>query len=216
MSLPHTATGPHREEVARARAAHLARTAVFRTHGYDRQGASRFIIQQSGIHNGLVLDVGTGKGVQAVELAHHGLAVVTVDPDPQEQRHAALNAEAAEVRDRIRFVQADGRHLPFAAGSFGAVFLVDALHHLDEGAPVFAEMARVVRLDGGRVVLAEFNDEGFAVVARVHAAEGRVHPVGPITFDAAVDGFRGRGFRVRSTAESYVHRVAVLTQADFR
>jgi len=199
------------EEVARARATHLARTAIFRTHGYDRQGASRFIIDQAGIHDGLVLDVGTGKGVQAVELAHSGLAVVTVDPDPLEQRHAALNAEAEAVRDRIRFVRADGRRLPFAAGSFGAVFLVDALHHLEEGAPVFAEMARVVRPEGGCVVLAEFNDEGFAIVARVHESEGRTHPVGPVTFDAAVEDFRGRGFRVRSAAESHVHRVAVLT-----
>jgi len=211
MSHPYRAGDPHREEVARARAAHAARTAVFGTHGYDRQGASRFIIEQAGIHHGLVLDVGTGKGVQAVELAHRGLAVVTVDPDSQEQRHAALNAEAEEIRDRIRFVQADGRWLPFAAGSFGAVFLVDALHHLDEGAPVFAEMARVVRHDGGRVVLAEFNDEGFAIVARVHESEGRTHQVGPVTFDAAVHDFRGRGFRVRSTTESHVHRVAVLT-----
>jgi len=198
------------EDVARTRAAHVARTAVFRSHGYDRQAASRFVIDQAGTHSGLVLDVGTGKGVQAVELAHRGLAVVTVDPDPREQRHAALNAEAEDVRDRIRFVQADGRKMPFAAGCFGAVFLVDALHHLQDGAPVFAEMARVVRPDGGCVVLAEFNDEGFAIVARVHESEGRTHQVGPVTFDAAVDDFRGRGFRVQSTAESHVHRVAVL------
>jgi len=72
-------------------------------------------------------------------------------------------------------------------------------------------MARVVRPEGGCVVLAEFNDEGFAIVARVHESEGRTHPVGPVTFDAAVEDFRGRGFRVRSAAESHVHRVAVLT-----
>jgi len=200
-----------RAEVARARAAYLERTAVFRSHGYDRQGSARFVIDQAGVRSGHVLDVGTGKGVQAVELAHRGLNVVTVDPDPQEQRFAALNAEAEGVVGRIRFVQADGRSLPFAAGSFGAVFLVDALHHLEEGAPVFAEMARVVRRPDGCIVLAEFDAEGFAIVARVHMAEGRTHPVGPITFDAAVDDFRSRGFRLRSTTDAHVHRVAILT-----
>lgn len=202
---------PHREEVARVRAAHLERTAVFRSHGYDRQGSARFVTDQAGTCSGRVLDVGTGKGVQAVELAHRGLQVVTVDPDPQEQRFAALNAEAEGVVDRIRFVQADGRRLPFAAGSFGAVFLVDALHHLEEGAPVFAEMARVVRREDGCVVLGEFDDEGFAIIARVHEAEGRTHPVGPITFEAAVDDFQRRGFHLRSMRQAEVHRVAVLT-----
>ena len=203
-----------REEVARVRAAHLERTAIFHSHGYDRQGSARFIIDEAGSRSGLVLDVGTGKGVQAVALAHRGLDVVTVDPDPQEQRFAKLNAEAEGVVDRIRFVQADGRRLPFAAESFGAVFLVDALHHLEEGAPVFAEMARVVRRDVGCVVLAEFDAEGFAIIARVHEAEGRTHPVGPITFDAAVDDFRSRGFRLRSIRDAQVHRVAVLTPGE--
>ena len=214
MNHARSSDGSHREEVARVRATHIDRTAVYRSHGYDRQASARLVIDQAGTCSGLVLDVGTGKGVQAVELAHRGWAVVTVDPDPQEQRYAALNAEAEEVLDRIRFVQADGRSLPFAAGSFGAVFLVDALHHLEEGAPGFAEMARVVRCDGGCVVLAEFNEEGFAIVARVHAAEGRVHPIGPITFDAAVDDFQGRGFRLRSVRHAEVHRVAVLTPSN--
>jgi ubiquinone/menaquinone biosynthesis C-methylase UbiE len=202
---------PHHEEVASARAAYLERTAIFQAHGYDRQGSARFVIDQAGATSGCVLDVGTGKGVQAVELAHRGLNVVTVDPDPQEQRFAALNAEAEGVVDRIHFVQADGRRLPFAAGSFGAVYLVDALHHLEEGAPVFAEMARVVRRPEGRIVLAEFDTEGFAIVARVHTAEGHTHGVGPITFDAAVNDFRSRGFLLRSMADAHAHRVAILT-----
>jgi ubiquinone/menaquinone biosynthesis C-methylase UbiE len=202
---------PHHEEVASARAAHLERTAIFRSHGYDRQSSAQFVIDQAGVRSGLVLDVGTGKGVQAVELARRGLNVVTVDPDPHEQRFAAMNAEAEGVVDRIRFVQADGRSLPFAAGSFGAVFLVDALHHLKDGAPVFAEMARVVRRKDGCIVLAEFDAEGFAIVGTVHTAEGRTHLVGPVTFDAAVDDFRSRGFRLRSTVDAHVHRVAILT-----
>jgi ubiquinone/menaquinone biosynthesis C-methylase UbiE len=200
-----------REEVASVRATYLERTAIFQSHGYDRQGSARFIIDEADLPAGLVLDVGTGKGVQAVALAHRGLDVVTVDPDPEQLRFAKLNAEAEGIADRIRFVRADGSRLPFAAESFGAVFLVDALHHLEEGAPVFAEMARVVRRDVGCVVLAEFDAEGFAIIARVHEAEGRTHPVGPITFDAALNDFRSRGFRLRSICDAQVHRVAVLT-----
>jgi len=74
-----------------------------------------------------------------------------------------------------------------------------------------AEMARVVRRPEGRIVLAEFDTEGFAIVARVHTAEGHTHGVGPITFDAAVNDFRSRGFLLRSMADAHAHRVAILT-----
>ncbi len=201
----------HREEVALVRATHRARTAVYQSRGYDRRGSARFVIDQAGIRAGLVLDVGTGKGVQAVELARQGFDVVTVDRDPQEQRYTALNAEAEGVVERIRFVRADGRALPFCDRAFDAVYLVDALHHLEDGDPIFAEMARVVRRPAGRVVLAEFSDEGFAIVAGVHQSEGRVHPVGPVTLETALESFRRRGFRVHSITEQFVHRVAVLT-----
>ena len=105
-------------EAARVRASHLERTAVFHSHGYDRQGSARFIIDEAGSRSGLVLDVGTGKGVQAVALAHRGLDVVTVDPDPQEQRFAKLNALGDEASDYIQ------RLLPSAVERFRNVFLL--------------------------------------------------------------------------------------------
>jgi ubiquinone/menaquinone biosynthesis C-methylase UbiE len=202
---------PYREKVARAYATHLQRTSVYLARGYDRQGTSRFIVDQAGTGDGPVLDVGTGKGIQALALAHAGLDVVTVDLDAEAQRHAGLVAEAEHVRGRIRFVRADGRSLPFRGEAFDVVYLVDALHHLEDGDPVFAEMARVVRRSAGRIVLAEFSDEGFAIIAGVHRSEGRVHQAGPVTLESALESFRRRGFHVRSMTEQFVHRVAVLT-----
>jgi SAM-dependent methyltransferase len=92
-----------------------------------------------------VLDYGCGHGMAAVVLARRGARVTGFDLS-----HAYL----AEARDRARangvavaFVQADGERLPFASGSFDAVWGHAILHHLDLGVAA-PELARVLRPGG--------------------------------------------------------------------
>jgi ubiquinone/menaquinone biosynthesis C-methylase UbiE len=169
----------------------------------------RWIVDQLGPVSGRVLDVGTGQGLCAIEFARRGAEVTSVDVDEAEQRVGRDNAALEGVASRVRFLAADARRLAFSDGTFDIVASLDALHHLSDGPAVFAEMRRLVKPDG-RILLAELTAEGLAIINRVHASEGRVHPVGPVTVGAAVAWFAGHGLRVAALLEGQLHSVAIL------
>lgn len=83
---------------------------------------------------GTVLDLGCGDGAVAVEL-------MRLRPD--------LRAEGVDVmrrpRTHIPVSLYDGVTLPFGAGNFDYVTIVDVLHHTEDPAAVLAEAARVAR-----------------------------------------------------------------------
>ena len=187
-----------------------ARTAQFASEGYDRLGAPEFILDQAGPIDGPALDVGTGMGLTARALARRGLEVVSVDTEAQDQEVAAFLTDDPAVAARIRFMRANARSLPFADGRFGCAVAIDVLHHLDEdGASVLREIARVVR-PGGTIVLGDFSREGFEMVSRIHAAEGRVHPEGPVTMDRARAVLLGLGLTEVKTADGHMHEVSIF------
>jgi ubiquinone biosynthesis O-methyltransferase len=99
-----------------------------------------------------VLDVGCGDGELAVELEKGGAAVVGIDAsaemiDAAKRRSKSRNAD-------IDFQVAMAEHLPFPAGQFDVVTAITILCFVDDAAPVFREIARVLR-PGGRLVIGE-------------------------------------------------------------
>jgi len=46
--------------------------------GHDRLAAARFVVESAGALRGPALDVGTGKGLLAIDLARRGLQVVSI------------------------------------------------------------------------------------------------------------------------------------------
>jgi SAM-dependent methyltransferase len=76
-----------------------------------------------------VLDYGCGHGMASVVLARRGARVTAFDLSrgyvEEARRRAAANGVA------VAFVQADAERLPFANGSFDAVWGNAVLHHLD-------------------------------------------------------------------------------------
>ncbi len=201
------------EELERRKAHFWTRTAQYRSLGFDRILAVSAVLDGMGQVEGPALDVGTGMGLMARELAGRGLDVITVDVDAEGQQVAAALTEDPALAERIRFTLADGAALPFPDGHFGCAVTMDALHHFSEGAHVLQEMMRVVR-PGGLVVLAEFTAEGFALVARVHESEGGSHAEGPVTMDWARGFLAARGVVEEATRELSLHRVAVFRQPE--
>jgi len=186
-----------------------ARNLQYLRLGYDRANAARFVVRAAGELAGPALDIGTGKGLCAVELARTGMNVVSVDVDVEEQEVAALVAEKAGVGGRIHFVHGNAAHLPYPDGYFGCAAMMDALHHLDEPSPVFREMARVVK-DGGLIIIADFDEKGFDLLSRVHRAEGHDHPRTAATLIFAQDELLRAGFQEMARTTSCLHDVIVL------
>lgn len=109
-----------------------------------------------GVEHGLALDVGTGPGYVAVEVARSrpGLGMVGLDLAGHMVEKAGRYAAWIGLDGRALWPQADGHRLPFADDSFDLVFSSFALHHWTEPVCVLDEMARVLK-PGGRYYLAD-------------------------------------------------------------
>jgi 2-polyprenyl-3-methyl-5-hydroxy-6-metoxy-1,4-benzoquinol methylase len=197
------------------RRAFESRTAQYRALGYDRLAAARFVAVAAGPLRGPALDVGTGKGLLAVELARLGLDVVSVDVDAAEQPLASQLTLEAGVGERVRLLHRDAARLPFRRGHFGCAAMMDVLHHLADPGPVLAEMARAVRV-GGVVIVADFTREGFRLVARVHREEGRAHSVSGATVGQARRRLEREGLACIGEREEHLHEVAILVKRSAR
>lgn len=109
---------------------------------------------------GRVLDVGTGTGDLALEIArlHPDASVVGLDYTGPMIARAPAKARREGLGERITWARADGQVLPFPDASFDAVTSAFVLRNFADLAQAYAEMARVVR-PGGRVVSLEISPE---------------------------------------------------------
>lgn len=101
-----------------------------------------------------VLEIGCGDGTLAVELARRGARMTAIDASEAMITAAKQRAGASSVT--IEFGVAAAQSLPFAAGQFDLVVAFTILCFIDAVAPVFGEIARVLR-PGGRLVIGELN-----------------------------------------------------------
>jgi ubiquinone/menaquinone biosynthesis C-methylase UbiE len=202
-------------DLGRLRQAFESRTAQYRVLGYDRLAAARFVAGSAGSLRGPALDIGTGKGLLAVELARLGLDVVSVDVDASEQPLASQLALEAGVGGKVSFLHRDAARLPFRRGHFGCAAMMDVLHHIVDPGPVLAEMARTVKV-GGVVIVADFTPEGFRLVARVHREEKRVHSVSGATVEQARRRLEQEGLTCIGEREGHLHEVTILVKRGAR
>lgn len=102
---------------------------------------------------GLLLDLGGGTGALAAHLADALRCRVTVlDATPE------MLAYLPE-RDDVSGIRGCAESMPFHDDSFDAVVVSDAFHHFGDQDGAVREMQRVVRCDGGVLVL-ELDREG--------------------------------------------------------
>jgi demethylmenaquinone methyltransferase/2-methoxy-6-polyprenyl-1,4-benzoquinol methylase len=104
-----------------------------------------------------VLDVATGTGMVAFELAQRGCNVVGLDQSAEmlAVAHAKLRALPG-LAERVTFVQGEAERLPFEAGSFDALTFTYLLRYVDDRRATLAGLTRVVR-PGGRIGMVEFS-----------------------------------------------------------
>src|SRR5579859_4985236 len=113
-----------------------------------------------------VLDVATGTGLVARELARRGATVVGLDQSEDMLSGArARLTQHRDLADKITFVQGEAEHVPFADGEFDALTFTYLLRYVDDPTATMRELARVVK-PGGRIGMVEF---GVPAAATLHA-----------------------------------------------
>jgi demethylmenaquinone methyltransferase/2-methoxy-6-polyprenyl-1,4-benzoquinol methylase len=116
-----------------------------------------------------VLDVATGTGLVAAELAASGADVVGLD-----QSEEMLAVARGRLGARVTLLRGEAERLPFADGEFDALTFTYLLRYVDDRAATMRELARVVR-PGGRIGMVEFGVPQAAALRalwRVHTRVG--------------------------------------------
>ncbi|MEP7033454.1 MAG: class I SAM-dependent methyltransferase [Actinomycetota bacterium] len=134
---------------------------------YDRMGSllsfgqdprwRRFLVSKvNAIPGSWALDVATGTGLVARELASKNVRVAALDQSEPMLRKGVEAIRDVGLEDRIRFLLGQAERLPFADESFDAVTFTYLLRYVDDPAATVAELARVLR-PGGVMAELEFH-----------------------------------------------------------
>ena len=151
-----------------------------------------------------VLDVGGGAGNQSYPLARAGYEVTVVDSsaamlDKARQRLVQLPEPA---RDRVRFVQADGRRAAEALGGrrFAAVLCHGVLGYLDDPEPLVDQLCECAA-PGGLVSIMTGNAHAAAVRPAMERRWSDALAGFDVRTDVGVLGVRGRADTVEEVGE---------------
>jgi demethylmenaquinone methyltransferase / 2-methoxy-6-polyprenyl-1,4-benzoquinol methylase len=123
-----------------------------------------------------ILDVATGTGMVAFELAARGGGEV-IGLDQSEAMLGAARRRLAASKDpagRISFIRGEAERLPFADGEFDALTFTYLLRYVDDRTATMRELARVVK-PGGRIGMVEFGvpeDAALRALWRAHTRLG--------------------------------------------
>ncbi len=146
-----------------------------------------------------VLDVATGTGWTARNVARTGAAVTAVDISPEIL--AAAGDLSAHVRPAIEFRIADAELLPFEDGAFDGVISTFGVMFAFDQERAAAELARVCR-QGGRLSLSTWAPDGavaefFDVIAR--HIDAPPSPSSPLAWGdpANVERLLGKSFEIK-------------------
>lgn len=121
-----------------------------------------------------ILEIGPGTGLQSLHVAPQlgpSGQLDVVDIQQEMLDHVSARAED-EAAGRIVPTLADARELPFADGTFDAMYMVTALGEIPEPHRVLGEAVRVLR-PGGRLVVGEFFDRHWIPFGKLHRTADR-------------------------------------------
>lgn len=103
-----------------------------------------------------VLDVGSGRGGTAVEIAlRTGCTVYGVDSSTWAVGRAKARARDTGISDRVIFLRQRAENLEFPSGYFDLVYSIKALHETRH-VEALNEMYRVLKEDDGRLIIVDW------------------------------------------------------------
>jgi ubiquinone/menaquinone biosynthesis C-methylase UbiE len=102
--------------------------------------------------NARILDIGTGQGRMAILLALNNYYVLTGEPEGDNTEYAKrdwlASAKKVNVDHLITFIHFNAEDTSFENESFDAIFLLGALHHIEDKSSAFKEFIRITKLGG--------------------------------------------------------------------
>lgn len=181
---------------------YLERKKLYKSLGYDIDAEREFIIQEAGVLSGKILEAGTGKGHFALALAKSGCSFTTFDISPEEQNFAKLNLKFYGFDRKIDFRIENAEKLSFQNGEFDVIFSVNTIHHLVNPYMVIDEFMRILA-PKGKLIISDFTNEGFILMDKIHALEGRTHTTGLVTMQEGKIYLSNNGFKVEESNTKY-------------
>ena len=198
----------YKDEIESNHKKDAVRRELFKKHGYDTEKERGFIIEKSLPLSGKILEVGTGKGHFAIELAKKGYKLTSVDVSAEDQRIARLNLAYCGFENFVELKTENAESMSFKDDSFNAVFLVNTLHHLKNPFKVLSELIRITSLEG-KLIISDFSKQGFDALDKIHASEGTVHEVGKVKLSDIECHLLSKGFRIEKFS-SQLQEVLVI------
>ncbi|OGW79650.1 MAG: hypothetical protein A3G33_07625 [Omnitrophica bacterium RIFCSPLOWO2_12_FULL_44_17] len=166
----------------------------FKQYGYDLPASRKFLLKRAGINKGSILEVGTGKGHLAVEIAKNGMPITSVDSDSGQLSIARRHLKALKLDRSVTLVKMNAEKLRFKNRSFDTVVSIDFFHHAESPSRCLKEMIRVAQ---NTLVIADLNKRGERMMERVHQEENHHHPVTKIAFKGIRKHLQDNHFVVR-------------------
>lgn len=113
--------------------------------------------------NARILDIGTGQGFMAINLALHGYQVITGEPEEDLWADWRTEVKKVNLGNLIEFKPLRAEFLPFEDLYFDAIFLYVSFHHIFNKFSALKECIRVIKKHG-LIVIFELTPKGIEEV----------------------------------------------------
>lgn len=166
--------------------------------GIDRSWRKRTVKRLQLGEQPKVLDVATGTGDLAIDIARMvpGATVVGLDPSPGMLAVAAKKIAARGLADRVTLIEGDAQALPQGDCEMDAATIAFGIRNVPDRSRALRELARVVR-PGGRICVLELGEPRRGILAS--AARFHTRYVVP-RLGALLSGAREYAYLQRSIA----------------
>ena len=178
----------------------IRRLRQFKSLGYDLPASRRLLVSLSGIKNGTILEVGTGKGNLTLEIAKKKLTLTSIDNDSKQLAVARGYLKSFGLEQFVSFKKMSAQHLRYKSGSFDHVISIDFFHHAKSPIKCLKEILRVTK---HTAAIADLNKKGLRLMDKVHKEEGRSHNPSSFTFAALKNELKRQGFKVKSYRKAF-------------
>jgi len=193
-----------KEEITENRIRFSERAELYRKKGLDFTKNRNLILEMAGPLSGNILEIGTGSGHTALVLTKAGYDIVSIDPDKDALKIAAMNLAGEMLLSKVEFYQMDGTALDFKDKFFKNVVVNNLFHHINKSIieKMLSEINRVLDYEG-KLILSDFNKGGMRIVGLVHKAEGRVHGESGANEEHVFPYFEKLGYKINRYNDQY-------------